>query len=68
MIPQLEGLLTFGTRVIIVAFTSPGNLPELRNDWMAWATSEWVIIGQAFSKKQEVNPSGPGAFYPSKKT
>ena len=45
---MLEELLTLGTREIIVAFTSPNNPPELRNDLMAWATSEWITIGQAF--------------------
>ena len=65
---MVEGLLTLGTRVIIVSFTSPSNLPELRNNWMAWATSELIITGQAFLKKQDANPLGPGAFYPSKKT
>ena len=59
---MVEGLLTLGTRVIIVAFTTPSNLPELRNDWMAWATSEWITTSQAFLKKQVVNPSGPRAF------
>ena len=44
---MIEGLLTLG-RIIIVAFTSPSNLLELRNDWMAWATSEWITTGQAF--------------------
>ena len=64
---MLEGLLTLGRSIIIVAFTSPSNLLELRNDWMAWATSEWITTSQDFLKKQAVNPSGPWAFYPSKK-
>ena len=34
---MLEGLLTLGRSIIIVAFTFPSNLPELRNDWMALA-------------------------------
>ena len=63
--PTLEGLLTLWTRVIIVAFTSQSNLPELKNDWMAWTTSEG-ITGQVFFKNKVVNPSGPGIFSPSK--
>ena len=44
---MLEGLLSLGTRVIIIAFTSLNNLPDLKNDWLAWTTSE-QITGQAF--------------------
>ena len=44
---MLEGLLSLGTRIIIIAFTSLNNLPDLKNDWMAWTTFE-QITGQAF--------------------
>ena len=64
---MLEGLLILGTRVIIVSFTSPSNLLDLKNDWMAWTTSE-RITGQAFLKKQAVNLSGLEVFLHPKKT
>ena len=62
---MLEGLLILGTRVIILH--SPLQVTYLKNDWMAWTTSE-PITGQAFLKKQAVNLSGLEAFFQSKKT